>query len=61
MTSSSIIEELNRTAKEAGIQQKEATIVLDPVEGSETLSQMTISAGIRGHLREPDQVRQPAG
>lgn len=48
VTSSVLIAELNRTAKEAGIHQKEATFVLEPVEGSETLSQMTISAGYEG-------------
>jgi Tfp pilus assembly protein PilO len=48
VTFSLVTEELNRTAKEAGIRQKEVAIVLDPVEGSETLSQMTISAGYEG-------------
>lgn len=48
VTSSTIAEELNRTAKEAGIRQKEFSIVLEPVEGSDTLSQMTISAGYEG-------------
>lgn len=48
VTSSVLIAELNRTAGEAGIKQKEATFVLEPVEGSETLSQMTISAGYEG-------------
>jgi type IV pilus assembly protein PilO len=43
-----IVEELNRTAKEAGIKEKERTYQLDPVEGSDTLSQMTISAGYEG-------------
>jgi Tfp pilus assembly protein PilO len=43
-----IVDELNRTAKEAGIQEKERTYQLDPVEGSDTLSQMTISAGYEG-------------
>ncbi len=48
VTASVLIAELNRTAKEAGIRQKEATFVLEPVEGSETLSQMTISVGYEG-------------
>lgn len=47
-TASVLIAELNRTAKEAGIRQKEATFVMEPVEGSETLSQMTISVGYEG-------------
>jgi Tfp pilus assembly protein PilO len=48
VTSSVLIAELNRTANEAGIRQKEATFVLEPVEGSDTLSQMTITAGYEG-------------
>ena len=48
VTFSIIADELNRTAKEAGIRQKEVSIVLEPVEGSDTLSQMTISAGYEG-------------
>jgi Tfp pilus assembly protein PilO len=48
VTSSVLIAELNRTAGEAGIRQKEATFVLEPVEGSDTLSQMTITAGYEG-------------
>ena len=47
-TFSTILEELNSTAKEAGIKQKESSIVLEPVEGSDTLSQMTISVGYEG-------------
>ena len=43
-----IVDELNLTAKEAGIKEKERTFQLDPVEGSDTLSQMTISAGYEG-------------
>lgn len=48
ITFSTILEELNTTAKEAGIKQKESSIVLEPVEGSDTLSQMTISVGYEG-------------
>ncbi len=48
VTASVLIAELNRTAKEAGIRQKEATFVMEPVEGSDTLSQMTISVGYEG-------------
>ncbi len=47
-TFSTILEELYTTAKEAGIKQKESSIVLEPVEGSDTLSQMTISVGYEG-------------
>jgi Tfp pilus assembly protein PilO len=48
VTYSMIAEELIRTAKEAGIKEKERTYQLDPVEGSDTLYQMTISAGYEG-------------
>jgi hypothetical protein len=48
-TMSAIEDELNRTAKEAGIKRREASIVLDPVEGSDTLSMLTISAGFEGN------------
>ncbi len=47
-TFSVMIEELNKAAADAGIKPKEASIVLEPVEGSDTLSQMTISAGYEG-------------
>lgn len=47
-TFSSVMEELNGTAKEAGIKQKEYSIVLEPVEGSDSLSQMTIAVGYEG-------------
>ena len=46
--SSTIQEELNRTAKEAGIKSLPATLALEPIEGSDTLEMMTISAGYEG-------------
>jgi Tfp pilus assembly protein PilO len=46
--SSTIQEELNRTAKEAGIKALPATLDLEPIEGSDTLEMMTISAGYEG-------------
>ena len=48
VTFATIAEELNRIAKDAGIKQKEVSVVLEPVEGSDALSQMTISAGYEG-------------
>jgi len=48
-TMSSIEEELTRTAKEAGIKRGQTSIVLDPIEGSDTLSMMTITAGFEGN------------
>jgi Tfp pilus assembly protein PilO len=46
--SSTIQEELNRTAKEAGIKVLPATLDLEPIQGSDTLEMMTISAGYEG-------------
>jgi len=46
---STIAEELNRTAKEAGIKQRDVSLELQPIEGSDTLSMMTISAGYEGN------------
>jgi Tfp pilus assembly protein PilO len=47
-TSLLIEEELNRTAREAGIKRREASLVIDPIEGSDTLSMLTITAGFEG-------------
>lgn len=47
-TFSTIFSELNQTAKEAGIKARESSYVVEPVEGSDTLQQMTISAGYEG-------------
>jgi Tfp pilus assembly protein PilO len=46
--SSTIQAELNRTAKEAGIKALPATLDLEPIEGSDTLEMMTISAAYEG-------------
>jgi Tfp pilus assembly protein PilO len=46
--SSTITAELERIAKESGVQPKPASYNLDPVEGSDTLSQMTITAAYEG-------------
>ena len=48
IVSSTIQEELNRTAKEAGIKALPATLDLEAIEGSDTLEMMTISAGYEG-------------
>jgi len=48
IVSSTIQEELNRTAKEAGIKALPATLDLEPIEGSDTVEMMTISAGYEG-------------
>jgi Tfp pilus assembly protein PilO len=47
-TFSTIFAELERVAREAGIQPRPASYELDQVEGSDTLYQMTISAAYEG-------------
>jgi type IV pilus assembly protein PilO len=50
--SSAIRDELNRTAKEAGIRALPATLDLEAIEGSDTLEMMTISAGYEGSFAD---------
>jgi Tfp pilus assembly protein PilO len=47
-TFSTILTELERVSQEAGIQAKPVSIDLDPVEGSDSLFQMSISAAYEG-------------
>jgi Tfp pilus assembly protein PilO len=47
-TFSAIEEELIKAAKDSGIKRREQSLVLEPIEGSETLSMMTITAGFEG-------------
>lgn len=47
-TFSTIAAELEHTAQEAGIRPRPASYELQPVEGSDTLSQMTITAAYEG-------------
>ena len=47
-TFSTILGELDKTAEAAGIKAKEKTIQLEPVEGSDALSMMTVSANFEG-------------
>jgi hypothetical protein len=47
-TFSTIFAELDHVAKEAGIEPRPVSYELDPVEGSDTLSQMNISAAYEG-------------
>lgn len=46
--SSTIVDELQTLAQKAGIKQKEAAYVFEPVEGSETISMMSITANYEG-------------
>ena len=45
---SRIIEEMNKMAAESGMKPKEFSMLPDPVPGSETLEQLTISANFEG-------------
>jgi type IV pilus assembly protein PilO len=45
---STLIDDLNRMAAESGMQTKEFSYVLDPVEGSDRIEQLTISANFEG-------------
>jgi Tfp pilus assembly protein PilO len=45
---STLIEDLNHMAAESGMQTKESSYVLDPVEGSDRIEQLTISANFEG-------------
>ena len=46
--SSSIVSELNRAAKESGMVTKEHSFSFDPLEGSDTLSMMTVVGNYEG-------------
>ena len=46
--SSTIVQELSSAAKEAGMRPKEHAFAFDPVEGSDTLSMMTVTGNYEG-------------
>jgi len=48
VVASAIQEELNRTAKEAGVKMLPGSTQFDAIEGSDTLQMMTIAAGCEG-------------
>ncbi len=48
IASSSIVNELIKNAKESGIKDKGTSFLFEPVEGSESLSMMTIAANYEG-------------
>lgn len=50
--SSMILSELDRAAKEAGLRPKERAFAYDPVEGSDTLSMMTVNANYEGTYQD---------
>ncbi len=45
---STLLEEMGRAAKEAGIQPREHAFAFEPVEGSDTLGTLTINANYQG-------------
>lgn len=47
-SSSTIVAELDKAAKGAGMRPKERSFVYDPIEGSDTLSMMTVVANYEG-------------
>jgi type IV pilus assembly protein PilO len=47
-TYSTIFEELDRTAQQAGIKPRDRNVELSSIEGSDTLEMMTITAGYEG-------------
>jgi Tfp pilus assembly protein PilO len=47
-SSSTVYEELTHMAAEAGIQPGQVTYTYDPIEGSDTLQMLTITAGVDG-------------
>ncbi len=46
--SSAVLSELLNTGQKAGVKQREANFLFEPVEGSETLSMMTVTANYEG-------------
>jgi Tfp pilus assembly protein PilO len=47
-TFSTVLEELDRTAQEAGIKPRDRNVELNAIEGSNTLEMMSITAGFEG-------------
>jgi type IV pilus assembly protein PilO len=45
---STLLDDLNRMAAESGMQTKESSYVLSPVEGSDNIEQLTVSANFEG-------------
>jgi hypothetical protein len=51
-TNSTILSEINEAAKAAGMKEQEGTFGLDPIEGSDDLSMMTISVNFEGSFAQ---------
>jgi type IV pilus assembly protein PilO len=54
-TYSTVFEELNRISQQAGIKAREQTVELNPIEGSDTLEMMSITAGYEGPAASLDK------
>lgn len=50
--SSTIVSELQTVAQQAGIKQKQVDYVFEPIEGSDTLSMMTVTANYEGSFAD---------
>ncbi|MCC6861369.1 MAG: hypothetical protein IT158_22565 [Bryobacterales bacterium] len=46
--SSTIVSELSQMARQSGLKPKEAAFAFEPIDGSDTLTMMTVSAGYEG-------------
>lgn len=47
-TYSTLLGELDKAAKDAGVRPKDRSFVIEPIEGSDTMSMMTITANFEG-------------
>ena len=52
---STVYEELERITQQAGIKERERTVELNPIEGSDTLEMMSITAGYEGPTASLDK------
>jgi type IV pilus assembly protein PilO len=50
--SSNLLDELEQTARQSGIRQKNANFVFEPIEGSDTLTKATITADYEGNYED---------
>ena len=46
---SAIVSELDQAGKQAGVELRERAFEVEPIEGSDTLSMMTVTAGLQGN------------
>jgi len=53
--SSTIVSELSQMARQSGLHPKEAAFAFEPIDGSDTLTMMTVSAGYEGAYQNVTQ------